>query len=227
MGLFDPTWWSALATVIMTDLVLAGDNAILIGLAAKNVPKQDQKKVIMYGTLGAIVIRLIATLLVVWLLGIPGLHLIGGVMLVYIAYNLLADSGGEEEHGATGNTLWSAVKTVIIADALMGLDNVLAVAGASHGDFLLVTIGLLVSIPIVMGGSTIIMKFMEKYPIIITFGAAILAWTASKMIASEHFLGFLFNSDVIKYGFEIVIIVVVVVFGTIKKNQVEKANKAA
>lgn len=225
MELFDSLWWSALFSIIITDLVLAGDNAILIGLAARNVPKSDQKKVIIWGTAGAIVIRLIATLAVVWLLEVPGLHLVGGLLLVWIAYNLLTEDKGSDEHGDTGTTFWAAIKTIIIADALMGLDNVLAVAGAAHGDFLLVTIGLLVSIPIVMGGSTIILKYMEKFPVIITIGAAVLAWTSSKMIVSEHFLHDYFTNPFVKYGFEILVVAGVLIFGTMKKKKNQSNNK--
>ncbi|OAH57734.1 MULTISPECIES: TerC family protein [Bacillaceae] len=210
---------TALFAIIMIDLVLAGDNAILIGLAARKLPKDQQKKVIFWGAIGAIVIRTIATLLVVYLLQIPGLHLIGGILLVWIAYKLLVE---EEEHEVTAaDSLWGAIKTIIIADALMGLDNVLAVAGASHGNFLLVMIGLLISIPVVMWGSTLILKMMERYPVIITIGAAILGWTAAKMIVGEPFLADYFVSPWVKYGFELIIVAGILIAATLKQKRVK------
>jgi len=200
---------TALLSIIAIDLVLAGDNAILIGLAARNLPKHQQKKVILWGSLGAIIIRIVATLAVVWLLEVPGLHLIGGLLLVYIAYKLLVDNDDHDDVKA-GDSFWAALRTVIIADALMGLDNVLAVAGASQGNMLLVVIGLLISVPVVMWGSTIILKWIDRFPIIITIGAGILAWTASKMIVGEHFLSGLFENGFVKYGFEILVIAAVI-----------------
>ncbi|WP_163102465.1 TerC family protein [Peribacillus alkalitolerans] len=217
---------SALMVIIAIDLVLAGDNAILIGLASRNLPKEQQKKAILFGSLGAVVIRSVATIGVVWLLKIPGLHLVGGLMLVWIAYKLLVEEDNHEEVKA-GDSFWAAIRTILIADALMGLDNVLAVAGASHGNFLLVIIGLLVSIPIVMWGSTIILKFIEKYPVIITIGAAILAWTASKMIVGEPFLKDYFSNGFLKYGFELLVVGLVVMLGIKNKpkNDVEQLEE--
>ncbi|WP_121612126.1 TerC family protein [Mesobacillus foraminis] len=219
---------SALLSIIVIDLVLAGDNAILIGLAARNLPKEQQKKVILWGSLGAIVIRIAATLAVVWLLEIPGLHLIGGLLLVMIAYKLLVDDNDHSDVKA-GDSFWAAIRTVIIADALMGLDNVLAVAGASHGNMLLVVIGLLISVPIVMWGSTMIIKWIERFPIIITLGSAILAWTASKMIVKEAFLADIFTNEIVKYGFEILVIAGVILSGMyrVKKKAEVKLERRA
>ena len=216
-------FWTALLAIIMIDLVLAGDNAILIGLAARKLPKEQQKKVILWGAIGAIVIRVIATLLVVYLLKIPGLHLIGGILLIWIAYKLLVE---EEEHEVTAaDSLWGAVKTIIIADALMGLDNVLAVAGASHGNMWLVTIGLLVSIPVVMWGSTLILKLIERYPVIVMIGAGILAWTASKMVVGEPFMSGYFANPFVKYGFEIVVVAAVLLAGASKQRKMAKEKQ--
>jgi len=222
MELFSAEFFTALLSIVVIDLVLAGDNAILIGLAARNLPKHQQKKVIIWGTLGAILIRVAATLAVVWLLKIPGLLLVGGLLLVIIAYKLLTD---EKDHDveAAGN-FWAAIRTVIIADALMGLDNVLAIAGASHGNFVLVVLGLLISVPVVMFGSTIILKFVDRYPIIITIGAAILAWTASKMIVGEPFLKSIFDNGFVKYGFEILVVAAVILIARMKKKK--SANQA-
>ncbi len=211
---------TALFMIVAIDLVLAGDNAILIGLAARKLPVHQQKKVILWGSIGAIIIRTIATLAVVWLLNIPGLHLVGGLLLVIIAYKLLVEEDNHEDIKA-GDNFWAAIRTVIIADALMGLDNVLAVAGASHGNILLVIIGLLISVPVVMWGSTLILKWIERFPVIITIGSGILAWTASKMIVGEPFLKEFFTNPFIKYGFELVVIAGVIIAGKLKENKVE------
>jgi len=188
MEMFSPPWWSALMSIVLIDLVLAGDNAILIALAARNLPAQLKTKAIMWGTVGAIVIRALMTVGVVWLLQIPGLMLVGGLGLLWIAYQLLADQGGEEEHGDGATTFWGAMKTIVVADALMGVDNVLGVAGAAHGAFDLVVIGLLLSVPIVVFGSGIVLKLVERFPIIITLGAAVLAFTAAHMLVAEPML---------------------------------------
>ena len=225
MELFSPEFFSALLAIIMIDLVLAGDNAIVIGLAARNLPKHMQKKVIIWGTVGAIAIRSIATVLVVWLLKIPGLLVVGGVLLLWVAYKLLVE---DKEHNVeSGSNFWAAIRTIIIADALMGLDNVLAVAGAAHGSFLLVILGLLISIPIVVWGSTIILKFVDRYPVIITIGAAVLAWTASKMIVGEPFLKPYFANPGIKYGFEILMIAIVLGLGAYVKSKRKAPEKQA
>lgn len=188
MELFSTPWWSALLAIILIDLVLAGDNAIVIALAARNLPPHLQKKAIAWGTVGAIAVRSVMTVGVVWLLKIPGLMLVGGLGLLWIAYKLLADQGDKEHDGPVASTFWGAMKTIVVADALMGVDNVLGVAGAAHGSFDLVVIGLLVSIPIVVFGSTMVLKLVERFPMIINIGAAVLAFTAAKMIVSEPLL---------------------------------------
>ena len=179
---------SALLAIIMIDLVLAGDNAIVIALAARNLPPTLRTRAVVWGTAGAIAVRTVMTLIVVWLLKIPGLMLLGGLALVWIAYKLLAEHDDGEKEVSAATSFWGAMKTIVIADAVMGLDNVLAVAGAAHGSFLLVVIGLLISVPIMIGGSQLILKFIERYPSIIYFGGAILAWTAATMITHEPVL---------------------------------------
>lgn len=194
MDFFSPEFWSALLAIIIIDLVLAGDNAIVIGLAARNLPKEQQKKVIFWGTIGAIAIRSLLTLVVVWLLKIPGLLLVGGLLLLWIAYKLLVEEK-EHENMKAEASLWAAVKTIIIADTVMGLDNVLAVAGSSHGSFSLVLLGLLISVPIVIWGSTLILRWVERYPVIIYVGAGVLAWTASKMVTDEPLVAGFFQAN--------------------------------
>ncbi|HYW56941.1 MAG TPA: TerC family protein [Polaromonas sp.] len=202
MELFSTPWWSALLAIILIDLVLAGDNAIVIALAARNLPPHLQKKAIAWGTVGAIAVRSVMTVGVVWLLKIPGLMLVGGLGLLWIAYKLLADQGGKEHDGPVASTFWGAMKTIVVADALMGVDNVLGVAGAAHGAFDLVVIGLLVSIPIVVFGSTMVLKLVERFPVIISVGAAVLAFTAAKMVVSEPLLAAIFGGANVPAGKE-------------------------
>ena len=195
MEFLSPAWWSALMAIILIDLVLAGDNAIVIALAARNLPKHLQQKAIIWGTVGAIGVRTVMTLIVVWLLKIPGLMLVGGLGLLWIAYKLIADQGGDDgDHGPAATTFWGAMKTIIVADALMGIDNVLGVAGAAHGAMDLVVIGLLISVPIVVFGSTMVLKLVDRFPAIIYIGAAVLAWTAASMIVNEPVLSSWFGT---------------------------------
>jgi YjbE family integral membrane protein len=192
MEILSQQFLSALLAIIVIDLVLAGDNAIVIALAARTLPKELQKRAIVWGTMGAIAIRMVMTLVVVWLLGIPGLRSIGGLLLVWIAFKLLADEDSQESLEVTEETsppgqtsLAGAVRTIVIADAVMGLDNVLGVAGAAKGSFLLVILGLAISIPIMIWGSTLILRWVERFPVIIYVGAGVLAWTAASMISHE------------------------------------------
>lgn len=182
MEFFTMDFVSALAAIVVIDLVLAGDNAIVIALAARRLPDHLRTKAIFWGTFGAVALRSTMTLFVVWLLDIPGLMLGGGVLLVWIAWKLIAPAEDSSHEFKPAANFWGAIKTIVIADAVMGIDNVLGVAGAAHGSFLLVVIGLLISIPIIVFGSQLVLKWMERYPSIIYIGAAVLAWTAGKMI---------------------------------------------
>lgn len=225
MEFFTTEFWLLVLSIVIIDLVLAGDNAIVIGLAARRVPKQHQRKVILWGTAGAIIVRSILTFIVVWLLKVPGLLLMGGLLLIWIACSLLVE---EKKHGdmKLGDSLWSAVKTIIIADVVMGLDNVIAVAGAAHGSFVLVMVGLLISIPIVIWGSTIILGWVDRYPAIIYIGAGVLAWTAAKMIADEPLLyNFFMYNSMLKWGLGLVIVAGVLLFGRIRNKKIKLASE--
>lgn len=193
MELFSAAWLSALLAIVLIDLVLAGDNAIVIALAARKLPPQLQTKAIVWGTVGAIVVRTVMTVGVVWLLKIPGLMLVGGLGLVWIAYKLLAPDSGGPSHQPTATTFMGAMKTIVIADALMGVDNVLGVAGAAKGSIDLVVIGLLISVPIVVFGSTLVLKLVERFPVIMYLGAGVLAYTAAHMIVAEPLLDDVFD----------------------------------
>jgi len=192
--LFTSPWWSALLAIIVIDLVLAGDNAVVIGLAARNVPAEHQRRVVLWGTFGAIAVRVALTSVVVWLLKIPGFLLVGGVALAWIGWRLTEDTGGGDPGIAARTSIRGAIQTIVIADAVMGVDNVLAIGGAAHGSLLLVLIGLAISIPIVIWGSTLVLKGVERFPQILWLGAAVLGWTAAKMIASEPLLASTFAS---------------------------------
>lgn len=217
----DMEWLSAqtllaLMNIVLLDLVLAGDNAIVIALAARNLPKEQQKKAVIGGTVGAVIIRIIATLVVVWLLKLPALLLIGGVMLIWIAYKLLTDNKDHEIDAKP--RLGEAIRTIIIADAAMGFDNVMAVAGASHGSFWLVVIGLIISVPIMVWGSTLFIKLVERFPVIITIGAAVLAYTAAKMLTEDKLVVNYFHANpIVKWSLVALIIVSVLLAAYMKK----------
>ena len=221
MELFSPEFFSALLAIIVIDLVLAGDNAIVIAMAARNLPAHLQKKAIVWGAVGAIAVRSAMTLLVVYLLKIPGLMLIGGLLLVWIAYRLLNPEQKNDEHGQASTTFWGAMKTIVIADAIMGLDNVLAVAGASHGSYVLVVLGLLISIPVVIWGSTQILKLVERYPSVTYLGAAVLAWTAAKMMVSEPMSQewLTSQSSALEYVIQVVVVLGVLTSGFIRSRR--------
>ncbi len=204
MELFSTDFFSALFAIIVIDLVLAGDNAIVIALAARSLPRHLQQRAVFWGTGGAIAARVIMTLAVVWLLAVPGLRLIGGLLLVWIAYRLLVPKTEDhaEHHVAPTVTFRSAIKTIVIADAVMGLDNVLGVAGAAKGSMVLVVLGLLISIPIMVLGSSLVLKWLDRFPWLIYAGAGVLAWTAAGMIMSEPLIGQYFAMHrAISWGF--------------------------
>ncbi|MDF2961522.1 MAG: hypothetical protein K0S39_3257 [Paenibacillus sp.] len=219
MEWLNAAFFTALLSIVLIDLVLAGDNAIVIGLAARNLPKEYQKKAIIWGTVGAIGIRAAATLAVVWLLKLPALLLIGGAVLIWIAYKLLVDK--KDHNIAAQNKLWPAIQTIIIADAVMGFDNVVAVAGAAgsnHGSFLLVILGLLISVPIMVWGSTLFIRWMEKFPWILYIGSGVLAVTAGKMLVGDPLVVNYFAANpILKWTIVAVLTVAVLAAGIWRK----------
>jgi YjbE family integral membrane protein len=178
-------FWSALAAIVLIDLVLAGDNAIVIALAARRLPAALRRRAIVTGTLAAICVRAALTVLIVWLLGVPGLMLAGGLLLLWIAYRLLTEQGEGAHDVDSSPSYWGAMRTIVIADGVMGLDNMLAVAGAAQGSTVLVIAGLAISIPVMVWGSRLIMGMIERLPALLYVGGAVLAWTAAKMIGAE------------------------------------------
>ena len=188
MEIVSMQFFMALGSIILLDILLGGDNAVVIAMAANKLPANLRRKAILIGTGGAVVIRLVMTLIAVWLLTIPFLQALGGLILLPIAVKLLVPEE-QEENVTASDSLMGAIKTIIIADAAMGVDNVLAIAGASHGSVLLVACGFLISIPIIVGGSTVIGKLMDRFPVILYAGAGLLGWTAGSMIGHDKILG--------------------------------------
>lgn len=224
MELFSVPWWSALLAIILIDLVLAGDNAIVIALAARKLPSNLQKKAIIWGTVGAIGVRSLMTFAVVWLLQIPGLMLVGGLGLLWIAFKLISSDGDEEHDDVGAVTFWGAMKTIVVADALMGIDNVLGVAGAASGSFELVALGLMISIPIVVFGSQLVLKLVARWPVIIPLGGAVLAFTAAQMVVNEtlfkdFFSANLVHQEVVKWGVHLVFIASVLGLSWLRKKR--------
>ena len=183
--LMSPVFWGGLMTIIGINIVLSGDNAVVIALAARSLPPKQQRLAILWGSGAAVVMRIILTIVAVELLRLPYLKLVGGVLLLWIAVQLMMPEEETEGHGADVVGIWGAMKTILIADLVMSLDNVIAVAAAAKGSLLLLILGLAISIPLVIFGSTLLLKLMERYPIIITLGAVLLGWVAGEMFVTD------------------------------------------
>lgn len=183
----DLAFWAALGSIILANVLLSGDNAVVIALAARALPPEQQKKAILFGSGAAIVMRIALTLLAVKLLTLPYLKVVGAVLLVYIGVSLLLedDDGGDVGKSQGHGSLMSAIRTILVADLVMSLDNVLAVAAAAKGNTLLLILGLGISIPLIVFGSTLLLKVMERFPVIITIGAALLGYLAGEMLLTD------------------------------------------
>ena len=180
-----PEFWIGLGKIIWVNIILSGDNAVVIALAARSLPPRQQKQAIFWGAGAAVVLRIILTVVAVKLLELPYLKLVGAAALLWIAVQLLVPDEGDGDDVASSSTLLGAVKTILIADLIMSTDNVIAVAAAAKGSIVLLVLGLVISIPLVIYGATMLMKLMERYPIIITLGAAVLGWTAGEMAVTD------------------------------------------
>lgn len=185
LDLSSAAFWIAVMQIIAIDLILSGDNAVVIALACRNLPPEQRKKGIFWGVFGAVGLRVLLTAFAAKLLGMPYLKLAGGLLLLWIGVRLLVadDQGGHEIAAASG--LWSAVKTIVIADFVMSVDNVIAVAAASRDSLFLLLFGLAVSIPLIVWSSQIVLKLMERYPVMVTFGAGLLGWVAGGMLVGD------------------------------------------
>ncbi len=179
-----PEFWLALSQIILINIVLSGDNAVVIALASRSLPPRQQKRAILFGSVGAIVLRIVLTFFAIYLLSLPYLKLVGAALLLWIGVGLL--KGDDEEADlASHSNLAAAIKTIIVADLVMSLDNVIGVAAAAKGDIVLLVVGLVISIPLIIYGSTLILKLMGRFPAIITVGAGLLGWVAGEMAISD------------------------------------------
>jgi len=178
-------FWIAVLQIIAIDIVLSGDNAVVIALACRNLPPAQRRQGILWGVAGAVGLRVVLTAFAAGLLGFPWLKLVGGVLLLWIAVKLLLPEEAEGPEIEAPQQLWAAVKTIIVADFIMSLDNVIAVAAASRDSILLLLFGLAVSIPLIIWSSQIVLRLMERHPIIVTLGAGLLGYVAGGMLVSD------------------------------------------
>lgn len=178
-------FWAALGSIILANIVLSGDNAVVIALAARTLPPEQQKKAIFWGSAAAIVMRIVLTLIAVEMLKWPYLKIIGALLLLWIGVSLLLEEDEGDGDGKQVEGMMAAIRTILVADLVMSLDNVLAVAAAAKGNTLLLVIGLAVSIPLIIFGSTLLIKVMDRFPIIITLGAALLGFLAGEMLLTD------------------------------------------
>ena len=178
-------FWIAVVQIIAIDVVLSGDNAVVIALACRNLAPDQRKQGILFGVAGAVGLRVVLTAFAAGLMGYPWLKLVGGMLLLWIGVKLLLPEDGEGPDIAPADHLWGAVKTIVVADFVMSLDNVIAVAGAAHGSLALLLFGLAVSIPLIVWSSQLILHWMERFPSIVLFGAGLLGYVAGQMIFSD------------------------------------------
>ena len=184
----NPDFVVGLLKIIWINILLSGDNAVVIALAARGLPPEQQKKAIFFGSGAAVVLRIGLTIVAAWLLELQGLQIIGGLLLLWIGAQLLADEEEGEDEGHDHSSLLTAVRTILIADLVMSLDNVIGVAAAAKGDQLLLILGLAISIPLVIFGSSMMIKMMDRFPVIITLGAALIGWVGGETVASDVLL---------------------------------------
>ena len=190
--LTSPAFWVALGQIVVIDILLGGDNAVVIALACRKLPPAQRTKGIVYGTMGAIVLRVILIAFVMTLLNMPFLKFVGALLLVWIGVKLIAPEAEGHDNIESSDRLWAAIKTIIVADLVMSVDNVIAIAGAAQhaGDhsLVLVVLGLLISIPIIVWGSQLVIKLMARFPSIIVAGGMLLGWIAGSMLVTDPVL---------------------------------------
>jgi YjbE family integral membrane protein len=210
----NPEFWVGLLKIIWINILLSGDNAVVIALAARGLPPEQQRKAILFGSGAAVVLRIGLTIIAAWLMALQGLQVIGGLLLLWIGAQLLANEEESDSDAKEHANLMSAVRTILIADVVMSLDNVIGVAAAAKGDQVLLIIGLAISIPLVVFGSSMMIKLMERYPSIITFGAALIGWVGGETIASDVLLKeFVADNTWFHYACSAVGAVIVILWG--------------
>lgn len=219
-------FWIALLQIIIINIMLSGDNAVVIALASRSLPPKQQKAAIIFGSVGAIVLRVVLTFFAVMLLELPYLKLLGGIALLWIGASML-DSGDDEADLDAHAHLWAAIRTIVIADFIMSLDNVIGVAAAAKGNIVLLIFGLGISIPLIIYGSQLILKLMERFPIIITLGAALLGWVAGEMLVEDKAIsGWIeANAHFLHYAVPAICTVLVVVVGKWMASRGEAADE--
>ncbi|ALM83685.1 TerC family protein [Bordetella sp. N] len=217
---FQTLSWAAVFQIIMIDILLGGDNAVVIALACRNLAPKQRMQGILWGTAGAIILRVVLIAFALTLLNIPALKIVGGLLLVWIGVKLLIPEDDAHDKVKGGTSIMTAIKTIIIADFVMSLDNVIAIAGAAQGAHAdhqigLVVFGLLVSVPIIIWGSTLVLKLIDRYPLVITLGAALLGWIAGGMLVTDVLITRNFGEQpgMVKLGAEIVGALLVVLLG--------------
>ncbi|MBM7645427.1 YjbE family integral membrane protein [Scopulibacillus daqui] len=223
----DGSFILGLLEIILINVVLSGDNAVVIALACRNLPSGQQNKAIFWGSFGAIILRIALTFAAVWLLEIPFVKIIGGILLIYMAINLLIEE--EDTDLKASSNIWGAIRTIVVADFVMSLDNVVAVAGAAHNNIFLIIVGLAVSIPLIVWGSKLLMKLMNRFPIIVIIGAALLGYTSGEMILGDEAVDQWFINQGFPYDkfLELTLAVVVVAAGLLlnKRRKMKNENR--
>ena len=217
----------AVLKIIAIDIILSGDNAVVIAMATRRLPEKKRNIAILWGTIGAVILRVLFASVIAVLLDIPYVHFFGGLLLLWISYKVLVNHDDGKDVKAKDTTL-QAIGTIIMADAVMSLDNVVAIAGASGGHILLIIMGVMVSIPVMILGSKLIVKMLERFSIVQYFGSAILAWTASDMITGDKQISSLLNIEhgVITYIFSIVVTAVILLLGYISNKKMEQPSSS-
>ena len=188
-------FWIGLMKIIWINIILSGDNAVVIALAARGLPPLQQRKAVLFGSGAAVVLRIALTVVAVKLLTMPYLQIVGGVLLLYIGVQLLSDQGEGEGEEKTHGSLLTAIRTILVADLVMSLDNVIGVAAAAHGSMLLLVLGLAISIPMVVFGSTMMIRLMERFPVVVTLGAALIGWVGGETMANDTILATLMQDQ--------------------------------
>jgi len=229
LDLMSPLFWSAFGSILLANIVLSGDNAVVIAMAARTLEPHQRGKAIFWGSAAAIVMRIVLTIVAIQLLTLPYLKMIGAVLLVYIGVDLLKGEQDEDGEGHEINGMVAAIRTILIADLVMSLDNVLAVAAAAKGNLPLLVLGLLVSIPLIIFGATLLTKVMERFPIIITIGAALLGFLAGEMLLTDPAVTTRFGAvgeQTVTFG-GILGAILVVALGTYLTKRQQKKQSAA
>ena len=215
--IFDGAWLLAVAQIIAIDILLGGDNAVVIALACRKLPENQRNKGIFWGVVGAIALRIVLIFFALQLLALPFLRVVGAALLAWIGIKLLQPEDDAHDNVGASDHLLGAIRTVVVADAVMSIDNVIAVAAAARGDMALVVFGIVVSVPIIVWGSKFVLRLMDRFPLFITLGAGLLGWIAGEMLVADVFFADYFGGTVpaaAKYGAAVAGALIVVVAGT-------------